>query len=516
MKKRKITIISLLVLNSLSFTAFAGESNTIIKSAGVSSEVTRVVRASKVDTKKPTVNQPVVVERVEDFPMSEIIKIENDKEVVLSSISKNEKERILTKFNSSNDKNKYRTIFFQVMHKFLNTNDATCDSSMISSLVNEVSRSGVAKNEFEMNEVFKFLRVSNVIDDVMLDILEGLSKDYFALSRIDFNAYPNENPFKNYDKKSEGYELALFFQEFKTIPDEKTKCAYREFSRLQGAVGEKKDNLKTRNKILKDLALKAYKEGAVDLKSYNLLKFLSTTSTLNKRSVWLGDYINISLTAKNKMAPKNYKYKVVNIEDENKYTSERKSRFSKMTLRKVLYQKYDANQIILLSQVMKKASQRMGVDPDTITGVPYIIQEFEYLSEDGNENYVEKIELDTQSQFNLARRLLRRDIVKLQMMDSFLSQKITYDDLVTASVETGYISLDDLDYVVKYDDLWNPEISHNQKMMNMGFMIAGYATFFLPPPWNVTGALALTIAEGVIESKNAKGVNNDNPNTFIE
>jgi hemolysin activation/secretion protein len=88
--------------------------------------------------------------------------------------------------------------------------------------------------------------------------------------------------------------------------------------------------------------------------------------------------------------------------------------------------------------------------------------------------------------------------------------------MVMASLETGYISLDDIAYVVKYDDLWNPEVSKAERFLQMTFRVAGYSTFFLPPPWNVTGALTLAIVEGIVDSKNINGASNDNPNTFIE
>jgi hypothetical protein len=217
------------------------------------------------------------------------------------------------------------------------------------------------------------------------------------------------------------------------------------------------------------------------------------------------------------MIPFKRAYKVINLEDENSFSTERLKRFSKLTRRKLLFQKYDENQIILLAQVMKKASQRMGVDPDTKTLTPYLMMEYSIEGESGEtENLVEKIELDTQSQFNLARRLMRKDLLALQMMKSFQKLKITYEDLVMASLETGYISLDDIAYVVKYDDLWNPSMSKSERMVNMSFRIAGYSTFLLPPPFNVVAALGLSIVEGIVESKNINGASNDNANTFIE
>ena len=451
------------------------------------------------------------------FPMKDILKMQNDKEVIISSFSLDDKKRVLDKFSKLNNQNIFKAIFYKAMFKFLNANDAKCESTFISSIINDLKNENVEKNENDVLDVFKYLRSISAIDDVMYDILEGLTKDYFALSIIDLNAKPVKNIFKDYGKRAEDYDLKMLFKDFNPMPDETTKCGYREFNRLQNSVGLKNDTIKKRNTILKDLIFKAYEDGILDLPATNILKFMINSSTMNKRSIWLVDYVNTVTRAKNKLVPQKYKYQVVNLDEENKFSSERRSRFNKITRRKILYSKYDASQIILLAQVLKKTSQRMGVDPDTKASVPYLIQEFETIQENGQlVNYVERIELDSQSQYNLARRLMRKDILALQMMTSFRAVQVTYDDVVMAALETGYLSLDDVTYVVKYDDLWNAEVSQTEKMLGFTFTVAGYSTFFLPPPWNVAGALALSIIEGVVDSKKIDGASNDNPNTFIE
>jgi hypothetical protein len=265
------------------------------------------------------------------------------------------------------------------------------------------------------------------------------------------------------------------------------------------------------------LSDKALKEKVIDLATFNKLEYLRTKSTVNKRNYWLADYFKIIFNAKNKMRPIKATYAVKNIEDESDYSSERIKRFSKLTRRKLLYKKYDETQIILLSQVLQKASRRMGVDPDTQSSAPVISQEFQILNELGTrDTYVERIELDPQSQYNLARRLLRKDMTELQMMEIFIGLKITHEDVVMAALETGYISLEDIEYVVKYDDLWNPHKSSFEKIVGFVGTIAGVSTIFLPPPWNITASIAVGIIEGLVLSKNKNGAENDNPSTFIE
>ncbi len=465
----------------------------------------------------PKVEKVVIVPIAEGYSLSDLSKFSNDKEVLISSFDNDEKLRIQNKFLSKDENVRIQKVFNGNLLSFLNNKDAHCEARYIDQLLMDLAKNKIATSLDEVVDVFKMLRVNNIIDDVFYDILENLTKDHFAFLGIDLNRNPIRNIFKDYELKSKDYDLKVLFSSFKNYPDEVNSCSYIELIKMRDSVGIEKDSIVTKSKILKDLAFSALSKDIISLETYNKIKFLGIDSTLSKRNVWLNDYIKIIFNAKNKMIPFKRTYNVINLEDESSFSSERLKRFSQITRRKILYQKYDENQIILLSQAMKKASQRMGVDPDTKTGIPYIVQEFNIVNEAGEtENYVEKIELDTQSQFNLARRLLRKDIVALQMMKSFQRVKISYEDLVVASLETGYISLDDIEYVVKYDDLWNSTISKTERLMRMTFKIAGYGTFFLPPPWNVTTALALSIVEGIVDSKNINGASNDNPNTFIE
>lgn len=463
------------------------------------------------------VEEPQKETTAEDYTYDEISKIKNDKEVVISFMWKEEIQRIKRKFSNIENNKNIINQFTSSLHSFLNKPDSHCEVSLISELVTGFENSNIAKTKEEALDVFKMLRLNNEIDDIMYEILEYLVSDYYSMGRINLTVKPIRNIFKDYNKKSEGYDLVELFKSFKSYPNESDSCAYVEYFKIRNQVGNYKDTISSKNNDVKDLAYIAYTKNILSLENYNKLNFLSQKSNIQERQIWLNDYLKIIFSAKNKMIPKNREYEVVKLDQENPFSTEMISRFSKVTRRKLLYRKYNEDQIIMIAQVMKKASQRMGVDADTKTSTPYLIQEFNILNQAGTaENYVERIELDTQDQFNLARKLLRKDMVALQMMETFQKVVITYEDLVMASLETGYISLDDLDYVTKYDELWNPKVSKFDRLMSMTFRVAGYATFFLPPPWNVTAALSLAIIDGIVDSKNINGASNDNPNTFIE
>ena len=111
---------------------------------------------------------------------------------------------------------------------------------------------------------------------------------------------------------------------------------------------------------------------------------------------------------------------------------------------------------------------------------------------------------------------MRKDIHDIQQMDIFIGKRIFYDEIVMAAFETGYVTIEDLKYVVQYDDLWNPSETKFEKVVGYIRSILGVATFFVPPPFNVGASLALTIADGLIDNATRKGVDNDNPATFID
>lgn len=159
----------------------------------------------------------------------------------------------------------------------------------------------------------------------------------------------------------------------------------------------------------------------------------------------------------------------------------------------------------------------MGSDPDHATDRVYITFEYTDLTPTPEpENYVEEIELDPQSQYNLARRLMIRDIYQLYTIDSFGGKDVTYEDIVMAALENGYITFEDLQYVVQYDDLWNKKKSTWQRIKDFIFDIGRTSTLFLPPPWNVVGAIGLVVTESTVNKINRDGTRNDNPAAIID
>lgn len=449
--------------------------------------------------------------------MEEIHKLKNDKEVVIRAFSDKEKTRIKNAYQDSSFKENLSRIFFDSLYVFLNDNEKWCEPNFINHFKDQLGRNNLQNSEKDLEEYLKILRVDHQIDDILFEILASVNKEHFKLETLNIKRAASK-PFLDRTYLTENNNIQELFSNFQQWPDEVQNCSYEEYLFIKNNIWISKTEKSKKDAHLKSLIMKAYEENAISLESYHKLEFLRSESEINNRELWLKHYLKIVINAKNRMVPINLEYQTKDIEKEDDFASEKLRRFSKLTRRKLLYEKYDETQIIQLAQILQKASRRMGVDPDTESGVPRIIQEFNIQLANGQRtNYVEVIELDPQSQYNLARRLLRKDMTELQMMSNFVKVTITHEDIVMAAFETGYITYEDLEHVIRYDDLWNPEMTKWEKISGFIFKVAGYSNFFVPPPWNVATSIAIGIIEGIVDNKFFKnGADNDNPATFIE
>lgn len=449
----------------------------------------------------------------------DIDKFKNDKEVVSVFIKKQEKANLLKKYSNAEFNSKLQTLFANTLLIFLN-NSGQCEIDLITRFHSALVSEKIESNKDLRDEYFKVLRVTNSIDDIFFRLLLGINRDYTELNAID-KKYKDLKKVKNvhlvFDRKEvlEKNDVKRIFDGFEPWPDDNKSCTYQQFRYTKNRITNLKED--SEKDYFKFLTKVAYHEKVISYATFEKLNYLNKNGSFNGRDNSLNAYFEIIFKAKNSLIPKNYVPNTTNIEKLDQFTSEKVRRFSSLTRRVVLYRKYSETQIIMLAQVLQKSARRMGVDPDVIAKTPYINQEFIKINENGEqETYVERIEIDPQSQYNLARRLMRRDILELQTDDIFKKTKITYEDMVMAALETGYISLDDIAFVVQYDDLWNPHKTQFEKVSGFVFKFVGYATFFLPPPWNVFTSLAIGVVGGVIDKRNQSGAQNDNPATFIE
>lgn len=451
----------------------------------------------------------------QDYSLSDVAKLRNDKEVVSRVFSKRQKTRVEKIFADKEVVKRKQRAFESAMLNFLNSDMRKCDLRLVKELSTALGN-GKPLSRDEFTDHLILLRINHNIDDIFFEILHKNAEIAEGLAKVDLARKPKSLNSKS-AKLAEVNELETLFEAVSELPNEKDSCLLSEYAFIYDRVLDEEGKPANNKKDFRNVMGEALKSKLITLDIYNSFRYLAEKTDINERDIWLNDYLKITFNAKNKMIPIRSNYVIKDISLEDDFASKRIRRFSEITRRRLLYRKYNETQIILLSQLLQKASRRMGADPDTESKAPIISQEFSVLTPSGErETYVESFELDAQSQYNLARRLLRKDMTETQMMDLFSKVQITHEDIVMAGLETGYISLGDLEYVVAYDDLWNPSVSKFEKVTGFIFRIAGYSSFFLPPPWNITATIVLGIAEGIVNNKNKTGVDNDNPATFIE
>ena len=472
-----------------------------------------------------------------NYSYEDILLLRNDKEVKSVYFDFEDMKKIRTSYADTDFNDELRDIFYSSVYQFVETSKLRCELNLPSIFISNLESQKIGNGPKDIKLFAKILRANHHIDDFMYEFLVETSKDFYALKEIDAKKYmitdkeikkffrprdaASKAELRNYNKIRSVNDPSSLYSNFKSWPAEKDFCAYQEYNFIKSELVDPKKpkanrlSSKKKRELLHYLNLAALFEKRIDTKTFKKLDYLNNKSFLNRRYLRLEDYLNVVFKAKNKMKTSDV-VDVIDIEKENSFTTEKLGRFTSITRRKDLYEKYNETQIIMLAQVLRDASIRMGVDPDFETGVPYITQEFSFIDPNGErKNLVEKYEFTPLDQYNFARRRMRKDILDLEAMDIFNGQPIYYDEVITAAFETGYLTFEDIEYALRYDNLWNPTQTKFEVVSGYVFSFLGYASFFVPPPHNVTTSLVLAIAQNIVNSKIIKGEENDNPASII-
>jgi hypothetical protein len=113
----------------------------------------------------------------------------------------------------------------------------------------------------------------------------------------------------------------------------------------------------------------------------------------------------------------------------------------------------------------------------------------------------EVIPLSPMGQYYFARKLLKKAIDDLNRSSLFAGSPFSYEDVVTASLETGLIQSNLISEVLKIDDLWNPSVNSWSKLSRFLLRVSGNANVFVPPPYHLISALALMVVEVVVAQR---------------
>ncbi|WP_412470203.1 hypothetical protein [Oceanospirillum sp. RT-1-3] len=161
---------------------------------------------------------------------------------------------------------------------------------------------------------------------------------------------------------------------------------------------------------------------------------------------------------------------------------------SKVSRREALLAKYNQFQIIYLRGMTQRLLNRLNADEVIINVII-------------DDESVEEIILDPMEQYRFAAKMVRKELGDLQMMNLFEGVNVSFEDILSASYETGLVSGDDLTTLALVDDVWNPELTKAEKRKRF---IRRYGTIFvaaIPTTFYFVKVLSLVGIEMLTETK---------------
>jgi hypothetical protein len=242
----------------------------------------------------------------------------------------------------------------------------------------------------------------------------------------------------------------------------------------------------------------AYSNKVIDRSIYNKLEVLRKHHVLDW-PVYFKRYADVVNNAKDKLT-KNPEGKT-----QHSFTVEYVSKREKLTQRSHLYKTYSSTQIMMLAQIIEKTAKRMDSKNVSL--------HWQYTDDPDGETEI--YIFSPMEQYRASIKMLRKDMAEVMRSEAFRGKELQYEHLIAAAYETGFIRSEELDYVLKFEDFWNPKTPRWKAYANFAFSIAGTAVFYLPPPWNILGAVGLILTQSKVIDNDQAPDADDNWNVII-
>lgn len=158
-----------------------------------------------------------------------------------------------------------------------------------------------------------------------------------------------------------------------------------------------------------------------------------------------------------------------------------------ISLREQLYQKYNYQQITLLSNLISNLKKRLDAS-DISIDIQYENQSKEIIS------------LTPMERFRFILKQLRRELSNINNGSLLNGKMATYTDLIVASYEVGSISSDEISKLVSLQEIWNPTKTTKEKVFYWVKTFGGTATVLLPAPYGFISVMAPMFIDQQISS----------------
>lgn len=372
--------------------------------------------------------------------------------------------------------------------------DTNCELGLVARLQSDAKKHSVIAHDAELPDFIVYLRASDLIDDILYKLLldaTQVSQDFVAYATV----RPGK-PFNVVTRQNANVDLAKFYAPVKTWPDDIQKCSLDTYFLMTQELTAK--NSKDRDNQMLKLNYLAYRDGVISLATYNKLEVLRNRRVL-EWNVYFKRYADVINNAKDKLT------KNPELRAENDFTVEYVSRKEKLTQRGNLYRTFNSTQIMMLAQIIEKTAKRMDAKQVSL--------HWQYT--DDPEGETEIYIFSPMEQYRAAIKMLRKDLAEVMRSEAFRNTNLEYEHLIAAAFEAGFIKSEELDYVLEFEEFWNPKTPKWKTYANFAFSLAGTAAFYLPPPWNIIGAIGLVLTQSGLIDRNQNPDEDDNWNVII-
>lgn len=427
----------------------------------------------------------------------DVTLLQNNKEANSRIITSKDRIRILNwvKDHRLGEELKSRAVAaFHFTLKTYQSREGQCDLGLSSLLIANAKDAGVIIESSDLKDFLVYLREENQIDDILLSVILR-SEDV----RIDINNAHRWVAPKTPRNLSapDGIDLQKYFQLVSVWPDEIEFCSIGRYFRMAQML-KYKTNVE-RDNLMWRLAHVGLKSGMINVLTFHRLEALRLNSVLDWDH-YSNSYLEMVMTAKDKLA------KDRELIATNTFSERYVSRKEKLTQRGRLYKVYSPTQVMIMASVIEKLAKRMDA-----RRVELIFQ-YGDVSGEETQTYV----LSPMEQYRVSIKMMKKEMAELMRGDLFKNTGISYEDIIASSYETGLIRSSELDQILKFEEFWNPKApSRFRTYANFAFSIAGTATFYLPPPWNLMGAVALMFTQSRTMPTTATPDPDDNWNVIL-
>lgn len=383
---------------------------------------------------------------------------------------------------------------FRDVMKGLAESESQCDLGLPASLIQKGMEAGIIQDASELRKLLVLLRDANEMDDILMSVIltaEETRKDIAAATRWVKPKTP-----RGLRPAPAGLDLKKYFGYVTSWPDEVNHCSIGRYFRMSEMLTYK--NRQERDTIMWRLAHIGVRDGHIDVATFHRLEALRLNQVMNWDHYAYG-YLDMVKNAKDKM---------VTVREEtatNTFSENYVSRKEKLTQRGKLYKVFSPTQVMIMSTVIEKLSRRMDARRVELS--------FQYGedAEGEREIYV----LSPMEQYRVSINMMKKEMGELMRGDLFKGTGISYEDIIASAYETGLIKSEELDHILKFEEFWNPRgPSRFRTYANFAMSIAGTATVYLPPPWNLIGAVALMVTQSATMQR-TKPDPDDNWNVII-